>query len=66
MSTMVAELYDALIEAGATEAKARSAAIVVADNDRRFANIESDLKVLKWMVGVIVAGTASLVLKAFI
>ena len=31
----------------------------------RFINIEADLLVLKWMVGAILAGVVSLVIKAF-
>jgi hypothetical protein len=38
MATMIAELYDALIKAGADDASARSAAVAVADYDRRLAD----------------------------
>jgi len=31
----------------------------------RLSKIESELKVIKWMMGVVIAGIASLVLKAF-
>jgi len=48
MTTMVTELYDALLAAGAPEEKARKAAEVVADYDREFAQIKSDLLMLKW------------------
>ena len=66
MTTMLAELYDALLAAGAPEDKARAAAKAVADYDARFSKIEADLLVLKWMTGFIVAGIASLVVKAFV
>jgi len=33
--------------------------------DMRFVKIEADLLVLKWMVGAILAGVTSLVIKAF-
>jgi hypothetical protein len=33
--------------------------------ETRFAKIESDLTVLKWMMGVQIAGVVSLVIKAF-
>jgi hypothetical protein len=39
MATMIAELYDALIQAGADDASARSAAVAVADYDRRLADV---------------------------
>jgi hypothetical protein len=55
------ELYDALKEAGASEEKARAAAKAIADHDSRFNRIEADLLLLKWMVGAILAGVASLV-----
>jgi len=65
MSTMIVEVYEALKEAGASDAKARAAASAIADYDMRFVKIEADLLVLKWMVGAILAGVTSLVIKAF-
>lgn len=65
MSTMITELYDALREAGASEEKAQAAAKAMADYDSRFGKVEADLLVLKWMVGFILAGVMSLVLKTF-
>ncbi|HSX79902.1 MAG TPA: integrase [Candidatus Saccharimonadia bacterium] len=50
MPLMSAELYDALIEAGASEEKARKAAEAVAAYDNRFAALERKLDVLTWMV----------------
>ncbi len=50
MTTMIAELYDALIAAGSPEDKARKAAEAMAGFDayeRRFVRIESDLGELK-------------------
>ena len=66
MSTIIVELYDALKEAGATDEKARAAAQALANHDNRFSKVEPDLLVLKWMVGFILAGVASLVARAFI
>jgi Skp family chaperone for outer membrane proteins len=43
MATMIAELYDALIKAGADDASARSAAVAVADYDRRLADVGQSL-----------------------
>ena len=51
MATMIAELYDALNSAGAPDDQARKAAEVVAGYENRFARIETDLTLLKWMVG---------------
>jgi hypothetical protein len=51
MATMIAELYDALKAAGAPDEQARRAAEVVAGYENRFARIETDLTLLKWMVG---------------
>src|SRR2546427_2762603 len=40
---IVEELYDALIEAGASEEKARAASRAIADMQGHFANIERDI-----------------------
>jgi len=48
---MISELYDALKSAGAPDDQARKAAEVVAGYENRFSRIESDLTLLKWMVG---------------
>jgi hypothetical protein len=66
MSTIIVELYDALKEAGTSDEKARAAAQALANYDSRFSKIEPDLLVLKWMVGFILAGVASLVVKTFV
>ncbi|MBI3800940.1 MAG: integrase [Deltaproteobacteria bacterium] len=62
---MISEVYDALKEAGASEDKARKAAEVLANYDARFNKIETDLAVLKWMVGFTLAGVVTLLFKAF-
>jgi hypothetical protein len=68
MTTMIAEVYDALLAAGSPEDKARKAAkaIVAYDNrfaaiDQRFTKIEGDLNLLKWMVGSNLAATVGIV-----
>jgi hypothetical protein len=66
MTMMNSELYDALKEAGATEEKSRAAAASMAVYDQRFAKIETDLSILKWMTGtviVLVIGGFSLILR---
>ena len=65
MTTMISEIYDAFISAGADEEKARKAAEAVAEHEKRFDHIDKELVVLKWMMGVMLTGVISLVLKAF-
>ena len=65
MATMLVEVYDALKDAGASEEKARAAASAIANYETRFNKVEADLAVLKWMVGAILAGVISLVMKTF-
>lgn len=43
MATMISEVYDALLDAGASEEKARKAAEAVAAYDQRFATLEMRL-----------------------
>jgi len=65
MSTMISEVYDAFVAAGAPGDKSKAAAEAIASYDSRFNRIEPDLMVLKLMVGAILAGVASLVLSTF-
>lgn len=58
MSTMISEVYDALIEAGASEGKARLAAEAVVQYDERFNRLDvrseqsaGRTNLLQWMVG---------------
>jgi hypothetical protein len=66
MAVMLSKTYDALIAAGAPDDKARAAAEELAGYENRFTKIETDLAVLKWMVGVNLAASLSLVIKAFV
>ncbi|MBV8120781.1 MAG: integrase [Alphaproteobacteria bacterium] len=61
MTTMITELYDALKDAGANEEKARKAAETVAAYENRFAKIDNDLTLLKWMVGFNLAATVAVI-----
>ncbi len=63
MSTMIAEVYEALVAAGAPEDKAKAAARAIAEYDTRFHKLEGDLLVIKWMLGLVLAGVVSLVLR---
>jgi len=51
MATMIAERYDALKSAGAPDDQARKAAEAMAAYENRFGRFETDLTLLKWMVG---------------
>lgn len=55
MTTMIAEVYDALVAAGSPEDKARRAAEAIAAYENRFGRSEADLNLLKWMVGFVLA-----------
>ena len=62
VARMIAEVYDALRSAGADEEKARAAATAVAEADRdigdlkmELADVRSDVRLLKGMVGVVIA-----------
>jgi hypothetical protein len=51
MAVMLGNLYDALKSAGAEDEKARKAAEEIAAYEPRFAKLEDDVALLKWMVG---------------
>lgn len=53
MTTMIAEVYDALKEAGASEEKARKAAETSAGYDNQFSEIKTELKVHRRILGVV-------------
>ena len=65
MAIMRSKTYEALKAAGAPDDKAREAAEEIAAYDNRLANIEADVRLLKWMMGLVLAGVLSLVIKAF-
>ncbi|MEI7610307.1 MAG: hypothetical protein WCJ64_23255 [Rhodospirillaceae bacterium] len=62
MTTTIAELYDALIAAGSPDDKARRAAETVAAHESRFSKLESELAVVKWMVGFNLAATIAILM----
>jgi len=65
VSTMIFEVYDALKDAGATEEKAKKAAESLANYESRFNKVESELNLLKWMVGFNVGLSVAILLKLF-
>ncbi len=65
MSTMISEVYNALKEVGASEEKAKAAAQALANYESCFASIDTDLVLLKWMVGFNLAFTMAVLWKLF-
>lgn len=55
MAVMPGHLYGALIEAGASESSAHKAEEELAGYDNRFAKVETDIAVMKWMLGFLIA-----------
>ncbi|WP_428353147.1 hypothetical protein [Methyloprofundus sp.] len=54
MSIMNSEIYSALIDAGASEEKAKAAAVSVIDYEKDINEVKLDLKVIKWGIGLII------------
>ncbi len=68
MATMIIEVYDALIEAGASEGKAKAAATVVLGVEQARERLatkqdleEAKLDILKWVIGLAFAQVSLLV-----
>jgi len=68
MATMNAEMYDALIAAGAPEDKARAAAVAMSEEslatkgdiarvENRLTAIEGKITLLQWMLALVIAAT---------
>ncbi len=73
MSTMVAEVYDALRDAGASEEKARKAAEVMASFDTQhqdirheFAVLRGEFSTVKWMLATNMTMTLLVLGKLFL
>ena len=76
MSTMNAEMYDALIAAGAPEDKARAAAVSMSEDslatkgdihrvEKELVRIEKELTVIKWMLALVIAATVLPLVRQF-
>jgi hypothetical protein len=65
LATMISEVYDAFIAAGAPEDKARKAAEALADYENRFNRIDAELVMLKWMVGFGIALNIAILTRLF-
>lgn len=73
MPAMISEVYDAFIASGAPEDKARKAAEAMAAYEgrfsafeARFAKIEGDLNLLKWINSVSLAFSLGILFKLFL
>jgi hypothetical protein len=62
---IIEEIYDALIEAGASETKTRAAARAMTNYETRINKIESDINLLKWMSGFNLALTVAILFRVF-
>jgi hypothetical protein len=67
VTTMNAELYDALIAGGTPDDKARKAAEALADGDKKhgellraFERLEGKFSTMTWMIGVLIAINAGI------
>jgi len=76
MTTMISEVYDAFRSVGVSEDKARKAAEALANEsiatkgdiaklDKEMAALRTDIAVLKWMSGVLMAGVGAQLVKLF-
>ena len=63
---MLGKLHDALVRAGADENAAREAAEEVAGFENELAEVKSDLKLLKWMVGFDLVITVAILFRVFL
>ena len=62
---IIEEIYDALLEAGASEEKARAAARAMTNYETRISKIESRLTLQEWMIGFNLAMTIAILFRVF-
>ena len=62
---IIEEIYDALLEAGASEEKARAAARAMTNYETHISKIESRLTLLEWMIGFNLAMTIAILFRVF-
>ena len=72
MATMISEVYDAFVSTGTPEDKARKTAEALANYDTRFTKIDgeilrvqSELMLVKWMVGFGIALNVAILTRLF-
>jgi DNA integrity scanning protein DisA with diadenylate cyclase activity len=66
MALQLGALRDALLDAGAKPEKADKAAEELAGYEHEFAEIKSDLRVLKWSQAATLAGVVAILIKLFV
>jgi len=62
---MNSEIYAALIDAGSSEEKAKAAAVSVTDYEKDMNDVKSELKLIKWGIGLIIAAEVLPLMKSF-
>lgn len=62
---MNSEIYAALIDAGSSEEKAKAAAVSVTDYEKDMNDARSELKLIKWGIGLIIAAEVLPLMKSF-
>jgi hypothetical protein len=72
MELMIAEVYDALKDAGVSDEKARAAARAIASYESRFADMRNEFTEIRgmqrlhsWMLGAIIALLIPILFKVF-
>jgi hypothetical protein len=65
MTLISIHLYHALKAVGATEDAAFKAAEEAASYENRFSKLEADMRVIKWMLGFVLAMVATILFKLF-
>ena len=65
MAVLLSKTYAALKAAGAPDEIAREASEEIAGFENRLSGIESDVKLLKWMVGTNIVLTFGILLRLF-
>jgi hypothetical protein len=62
---LIEEIYHALIEAGASEDKARAAARAIARYESEMSDIRSILRLHSWMLGTLIALCIAILFRVF-
>ena len=65
MALQLGALRDALLSANADPAKADKAAEEVAACENRFAKVETDVAIIKWMIGFVLAFELAILWRVF-
>lgn len=66
MAMLHYDVYEAFPSAGADEEKARKAAEALAQDQGRFATIESELNPHSWMIGAVVAMNIAILVRLMV